>query len=166
MRALEEAEALAKTVVDHTHLVQFAYELGLRWRNIPNSRSVVRRPYSWDIPEFAQEYKYEIKFYLEEVSADGRDWHGLYRTLREHGWTRKLVHREGGKLTYVLEHYDPTFPKGYQRRFLLLNIIIQTCRRIQVGTKMEEVPIYETVCEDIVEPEPTDESDPRENTQG
>ena len=32
--------------------------------------------------------------------------------------------------------------------YLWVSFSSSTCKRVQVGTKMEEVPVYETVCED------------------
>jgi len=48
-------------------------------------------------------------------------------------------------------------PKGYSTMHLLLNISIATCKQVQIGTEMKEVPIMKTVCEDLVEVETQEE---------
>lgn len=85
------------------------------------------------------------------ISATGDSWHQCYQDLRKRGWQRLKVHRDGGRLQYLMHNERPGMPEGYQNIHLVLDISISTCKQVQVGTETKEVPIMKTVCEDLVE---------------
>jgi hypothetical protein len=48
------------------------------------------------------------------------------------------------------QHYTTywVFPTGYGEQHVWISFTSTSCKRVQVRTEMQEVPVYETVCED------------------
>lgn len=99
----------------------------------------------------AWESPYENLQKFQFISNTGDSWHKCYRDLRSRGWERLKVHREGGRLQYLLKHSQSDMPPGYRDIHLILDISIATCKQVQIGTEMKEVPIMKTVCEDLAD---------------
>lgn len=69
----------------------------------------------------------------------------------------KLLRRHGFNTTARPEKGDTTFHAFWKREGhaeLFMSFSSSTCRRVQVGTKMVEQPIYETQCGELPEIEP------------
>lgn len=153
--------------VSSTIQVKQAFILGLWWNKFPEYMlGHLGACHAWDLTEidpdlggnwgeFDKRYRHIFKFMF--ISDTGDSWHQCYRDLRLLGWRRTKVHRAGGNLQYVFEITHDEMPKGYSKLHLLLQIAISTCRQVQVGTEMKEVPIMKTVCEDLVD-EPEEDS--------
>lgn len=153
--------------------VRKAFILGLWYRSFPAYMvENLTTLYSWDLseidPEAARGFdSLENSFKFQFISDTGDSWHQCYRDLRSRGWRRLKVHRNGGRLQYLLkiesaftwEHEGDAagaqksfqMPEGYRELHLLLDISISTCKQVQVGTEIKEVPVMKTVCEDLVE---------------
>lgn len=139
--------------------VKRAFLLGLHLEYLPvYVVEYLEVAYSWDlhrlIPEAEGAYKYELPcevFKFQFISEKGDSWHQIYRDLRQLNWQRLHVWREGGRLQYLMQLLNKKKPEEFQQVWLMLDISIQTCKQVQVGTKKVEQPIYETQCEDLVE---------------
>lgn len=141
MKSVKELAEYAKGTYDYSEQILRAYELGLRWRQFPAG---VNLDTAYDTATWTCLWR--ISF----ISADGEDWQPLYRELRELGWNREKVKREGGVLTYYLSRTDEDLPEGFRSREVMLVITISTCQQVKVGTK--EVDVFETRCADWKEP--------------
>lgn len=149
--------ALTKIELSYADYVSEAFALGLWHNSFPAYfGDGLNHAHSWDLRELAPDansvYHTHI-FRFQFISDTGDSWHQCYRDLRSKGWQRRAVHRNGGLLKYLFEAIDASKPEGYQRIHLLLEISISTCKQIQIGTELKEVPIMKTVCEDLIEVE-------------
>lgn len=165
----QELPAIVKTIRDleRSTTVEFssvtqvrrAFTLGLWYKAFPEYMlENLNTLYSWDLkeidPETANSYEgLDNGFKFQFISDTGDSWHQCYRDLRSLGWRRLKVHRKGGRLQYLfkIENTFDYMPEGFTELHLLLDISISTCKQVQVGTEMKEVPIMKTVCEDLVE---------------
>jgi len=159
VEAISELGKSTTIDINHSNEVRRAFLFGLWYKSFP--RYMLRditSAYTWDLRHIlprSQNWDFNLppnalKFGF--ISDTGSSWHQLYRDLRELGWKRQAVWREGGRLQYLLKltGAEGEYPKGFEELNLLLDISISTCKQIQVGTKIEEVPVYETQC-DLVE---------------
>lgn len=152
-------ETLAKsTEASYTAInqVKDAFSLGLWYKVFPDYMvENLDKLYSWDLekvdPAAAESYNTIPGHKFQFISLTGDSWHQCYRDLRNLGWKRLNVHRDGGRLQYLLKVEDEDKPEGFRELHLLLDISISTCKQVQVGTEMKEVPVMKTVCEDLVE---------------
>lgn len=135
---------------DYTWKCKHAFMLGIYWDVIPAwAREDIQHHFSWDGTN--------TKMELNIVADSPTSWHDSYRSFRNRGWERVSAKREGGLITYILEHKVDwtTVPEEYAALRLLYQVSLPTCRQVKVGTK--EVDVFETVCDDIQEP--TEEND-------
>lgn len=145
------------TLSSESHVKQ-AFLLGLWYESFPEymHESLERSPL-WNYPAFREagvttwDEPYANMQKFQFIADTGDSWHQCYRDLRKLGWQRLKVHREGGRLQYLLHQQRPSLPEGYTDVHLVLDISISTCKQIQVGTETKQVPIMKTVCEDLVE---------------
>lgn len=161
MSIAQRIEALGRATqyqIDNSDTVKRAFCLGLWYKSFPDyAQAHVESAFNFELKNLDKSamdwnstvYKHLFKFQF--VSETGDSWHQCYRDFRQLGWQRKAVHREGGVLQYLFKLVDESKPEGYQLVNLLLEIGISTCKQVQVGTEMKEVPIMQTVCEDLVE---------------
>jgi hypothetical protein len=170
MSILQAIDYLGQSTVsqnDNKAQVKKAFTLGLWFRSFPDyTLKHLENAYVWDLkeidPESNQGYNtfdrlYPLIFKFGFVSDTGDSWHECYRAFRQLGWKREKVFRDGGRLQYLFSLIRDGMPEGYSTLHLLLNISIATCKQVQVGSKLEEVPIMKTVCEDLVEIEAEEE---------
>jgi hypothetical protein len=172
-KAILEIERSTEAQYSAKSQVERAFLLGLWYKRFPEyTLEHLEKAYGWNhmelMPEGTGQYEDPYRHFLHfQFTADtGDSWHQCYRDFREHGWQRLKVHRDGGRLQYLLKleanftwaHegnegaykvYDK--PKGFCEIYLVLDIAIATCKTIQVGTETKEVPVMKTVCEDLVE---------------
>lgn len=148
--------------ISNTKEVERAFMLGVWYRKFPEYMlEHLSTGHNWDLDLVDKE---NTKNYsIEEVypnlnkfqffSETGTSWHQCYRDLRQLGWERVKVGREGGRLHYLMRNIQPEelCPPRYNIIHLLLEISIATCKQVQVGIKTVEQPIYETQCEDLRE---------------
>lgn len=154
-----EAQYSAVSQVEH------AFLLGLWYKSFPDyTHGHIEKAYCWNhmelMPEGTRQYEDPYQHFLRfQFTADtGDSWHQCYRDFRELGWQRLKVHRDGGRLQYLLciEGAPDLYPEGFHQIHLILDIAIATCKTIQIGTEMKEVPVMKTICEDLKElPEDT-----------
>ena len=140
--------------------VIFAFNLGLWWDKLPDYMLPhIKRGYLHQLPQEWQKEEKESNwsyvppptFHYSFISDTGDSWHQCYRDIRSKGWLRGKVHRKGGELQYLFVLNDNTKPEGYQTVEFHLQITIATCKTVQIGTKLEPVPVYQTVCEELTE---------------
>lgn len=157
-KAVKSLEEATKATYSAEAQIERAFLLGLWYKNFPEyTLEHLEKGYIWNhmelMPEgaeqYADPYKHLLKFSF--ISNTGDSWHQCYRDFRERGWQRAKVHRDGGRLQYLLELKGEDKPKGFSEIHLILDISISTCKQIQVGTEMKEVPVMKTVCEDLIE---------------
>lgn len=161
--------------------IERAFLLGLWYKSFPDyTLEHLEKAYGWNhkelMPEEASVYDEPYENFLRfQFTADtGDSWHQCYRDFRERGWQRLRVHRDGGRLQYLLKLEDNFTwahegeagaykvydkPEGFRELHLLLDISISTCKQVQIGTEMKEVPIMKTVCEDLVEIQESDSAE-------
>lgn len=162
IKAIDRIGQATHFEISHEKEVERAFLLGLWWQQFPEyMHEHLERVFDWDIknidPEvtgnfganFEKLYPHILKFSF--ISDTGTSWHQCYRDIRAIGWKRIKVHRNGGNLQYLFEVTRDWMPEGYSTLHLLLNISISTCKQVQVGTEMKEVPVYRTECEDLRE---------------
>lgn len=162
IKAIDRIGQATRFEIGYKNEVERAFLLGLWWRQFPEyMHEHLERVFDWDIknidPEvtgnfganFEKLYPHIFKFSF--ISETGTSWHQCYRDIRAIGWKRTKVHRNGGNLQYLFEVTRDWMPEGYSTLHLLLNISISTCKQVQVGTEMKEVPVYRTECEDLRE---------------
>lgn len=140
--------------------VRRAFLLGLWYKQFPDYMiEHLSKCHNWDLeyidPQNYGNYNYEQvypNFYkFQFISETGDSWHQCYSDLRNCGWKRLKVHREGGRLQYLMQAVRDDMPEGYSTLTLLLDISIATCKQVQVGTRTVEQPIFETKCDDLSE---------------
>lgn len=158
LRGISMLGSMTKLSIDYSPYVERAFLLGLWHRSFPPyMQGDLETTYQWSHKELEPpESSHLLRFAF--ISDTGDSWHQCYRDLRNRGWQRLKVHRDGGRLQYLFKisggilQADPEwYPKGFDEIHLVLDISIKTCKQIQVGTEMKEVPIMKTVCEDLVE---------------
>lgn len=159
--SLKRLRNSAKIDIDYGSYVEEAFLLGLWYRQFPDyMHGHINKAHDWDFHELdpnseghwgyvSRVYPRALKF--DFISDTGDSWHQCYQDIRRLGWKRLKVHREGGVLKYLFEITRDGMPEGYSTLHLILNISISTCKQVQVGTQMVEVPIMETQCEDLKE---------------
>lgn len=153
MNKIEKIKASVTGGYDHGFEVEYAFNLGLHFKRFPN--------FCFDLLEMQWQYKYSKELPLDApaavtfISDDSTSWHNFYRSWREKGWERKEVKREGGLIQYLMESFDESLPEGHKSFLVRLDITLATCKRVSKGMKTVEVEEFETVCEDLVEPEET-----------
>lgn len=81
--------------------------------------------------------------YLQAVGK-GSDLIAIMRVLYALG-KKSEDKAEAGKPEYRGHFINPSLPQS-QQLTVYLTFTSKLCRRIKIGTKMEEVPVYETVC--------------------
>lgn len=160
LRGVEMLCAMTRYHSDHSRHVKQAFLLGLWHESFPEYMlGDIDSTHLWEHSEFRPKnvgHYDDIYVNLQKfmfVSDTSTSWHQCYQDLRKLGWQRLAVHREGGRLKYLLKHHRVSMPEGYQDLHLILDISISTCRQVQVGTETKEVPIMKTVCEDLTLPE-------------
>lgn len=159
LRAVRQLENFTVFQTDAKSWVRRAFLLGLWYKQFPDY--VVEHldsAFNYDIKDidplnsgwnYDTVYPNLMKFQF--ISDTGDSWHQCYRDFRRLGWERIKVHRNGGRLKYLLRNTKGGMPEGYSSINLLLDISIATCKQVQVGTKMVEQPIFETKCDDLVD---------------
>ena len=131
--------------------IQFAFRIGLLWNDLPEwIKDGLEKVYSWG----------NCQMKIDIIAETKDSWHEGYRELRKYNWKRISADRSGGLITYLLQFDVPesmkeTLPKDYHSTIIRYRVTLPTCRQVKTGTK--EVDVFETVCDDIVEPE--EESD-------
>lgn len=149
LKSIDTLAEYAEGAYSYKKDIQFAFLLGLWYNKFPE--------------EVADEVKsplyphHDIDFSVSFISETGSSWHEVYRKLRSLGWKRIKVERARGNLTYFFVMCNEDLPLSLENlivKTLVLDITIQTCKQVQVGTR--EVPIYETKCEDLEEIEETE----------
>lgn len=170
-RAIDLLAMSTEVSFSATSQVRKAFILGLWHKSFPDYMfGHLDSLYSWDLQEIVGEKSREMigsldGFKFQFISDTGDSWHQNYRDLRKLGWQRLGVHRDGGRLSYLFSledsgtittHEDGDVvvyekPEGYRQLYLLLDISISTCQQVQVGTETKEIPIYKTVCDDLVD---------------
>lgn len=135
---------------DNKDDVRSAFIIGLYYHMLPEWMlgDSLTRAYSWEAPE--------ADFVFNVIAETPTSWHDGYRQLREMGWKRTFAERKGGLITYLLETDDceaggKEVPEWAQKLRIRYRVTLPTCRQVQVGT--QEVPVFETVCDDIQEPD-------------
>lgn len=160
-----------KFSIDYTDLIRHAFTLGLWYSSFPDYMvGDLQRCHPWDLTDidkaasddWSREY-YPNMFRFMFISDTGTSWHQCYRDLRSRGWRRLKVHRQGGALQYLFSKSDESKPLGFEHIHLLLGITISTCKQVLVKTEMKEIPVYETVCEDLKEIVEESDPDPKDN---
>jgi hypothetical protein len=160
IKAIQSLESSTEVQFSAISQVRKAFLLGLWYKSFPDYMlEHLNTLYSWDLKEIDPEVADNSlvnSFKFQFISDTGDSWHQCYRDLRNLGWQRLKVHRDGGRLQYFFrleENPKPLIekPEGYRELHLLLDISISTCKQVQVGTETKEVPIMKTVCEDLVE---------------
>ncbi len=139
--------------INYTDKVKNAFRLGLLWNRLPEwIREELDSAYSWN----------DYHFKIDIIANSATSWHDGYRSLREAGWERVEAKREGGLITYIMEYEyisnytDQKLPEEFLKTRLQYQVTLPTCRQVKTGTK--EVDVFETVCDDLQEPE--EEADP------
>ena len=168
IKAIQSIESSTEVQFSAVSQVRKAFLLGLWYKSFPDYMlEHLNQLYTWDLreidPEVAKGYEcYPNSFKFQFISDTGDSWHQCYRDLRNRGWQRLKVHRDGGRLQYLFKlsagilQADPEwYPEGYRELHLLLDISISTCKQVQVGTEIKEVPVMKTVCEDLAD-DPTE----------
>ncbi len=140
-------KVLSKLEANFESEITFAFKLGLLWGHGPSwfIDQLQLNRFAWEGP------KASIKFSFISETADS--WHAAYRELREAGWTRYYADRQGGLITYGLRFTNTEWPPGYQDIDVQFCVSLPTCRQVKTGTR--EVDVFETVCDDIQEPDET-----------
>jgi hypothetical protein len=77
-------------------------------------------------------------------TGDGERLAAVWKELRRNGYKSDCRPKKGDTTFYAFWERE-----GYARLFM--NFSSSMCRRVQVGTKMVEQPIYETQCGDLPE---------------
>lgn len=148
--------------VDHSRMVKKAFCMGVWYRKFPwYAVQDLGDVWGYQLVDMFGEAaakftgsRYETLFTgftYRFISDTGTSWHQCYKDFRNLGWQRKAVKRDGGRLSYLMTIHNDSAPEGFKDLWLLLDINIATCKVVQTGTKMVEVPIMETFCEDIEE---------------
>lgn len=145
--------------------VEYAFMLGLWWNSIPEYMlPQIEKGVSYNLPaEWKLTWEIAPTFKFEFISDTATSWHKCYQDLRQMGWQRAKVHRDGGLLQYLLEIEDLGKPEGYIQTTFHLRISIATCQRVKVGEKTVVEEIFEVKCEgleDFVDNEPASEFTP------
>jgi hypothetical protein len=99
--------------------------------------------------EFAKNKLNIVNLYLSSTSFDfsvtgsKADYHIMYGILRRHGLKPQTnaVLGDTGHCTFWVSETDSNVR-------VWVSFSSTSCRRVQVGTKTEEVPVYETVCDE------------------
>lgn len=81
------------------------------------------------------------------AKGDGKLLSNIVRALRTRGWRTAVGHLrpQKGDTTWTA-----TFSKDGTEETVYVNFSSTVCRRVLVGSEVREVPVYETVCEDLV----------------
>lgn len=81
--------------------------------------------------------------YNVNVTGPRADLDVMFGILRRHGLQPQ------GRPEEKTQYYSTFWRFGEALgEFLFVTFASTSCRRVQVGTKMEEVPVYDTVCEE------------------
>lgn len=81
--------------------------------------------------------------YSISVTGPRADLDVMFGILRRHGLTPQSRPEEKTQYYSTFWRFDDSFTE-----FLFVTFSSTSCKRVQVGTKMEEIPVYETVCEE------------------
>lgn len=165
-RVIEDLQREVRFTISFESQIRKAFLLGLWYKAFPlYIIEHLEHVYEWDIrdldPEIEERFglmgtRYPNIFKFSFISQTGDSWHECYRQLRNMGWKRVKVHRQGGNLSYLLCIESSDQPLGYTTLHLYLKITIATCRQVQTGTKT--VPVFEIQCEDLKPVDDTEES--------
>ncbi len=77
-------------------------------------------------------------------AGDGAKLAAVWKLLRQHGYKNSCHPKKGDTTFYAFWEQE-----GHARFFM--NFTSSVCRRVQVGTKLVEQPIYETQCGEMPE---------------
>ena len=97
-----------------------------------------------------EELDVDLQFNLDNdyiamlFTGDGKRLGDVWGALRQHGYTTHARPKKGDTTFYSFWELE-----GQARIFMSFSSSM--CRRVQVGTKMVEQPIYETQCGDLPE---------------
>lgn len=86
------------------------------------------------------------------ASGDGKLLTKIVRALRTEGWVSETARPEKGASGWWATFQKRSTEPGNEGRLygrLELAFTSTVCKRVQVGTKMEEVPVFETQCDDL-----------------
>jgi len=106
-----------------------------------------------DAPELFrafEEFDIDVRFNLDNdyisfsFTGDGPKLTAVWKLLRQHGYKTEDHPKKGDTSFYA-------FWRQEGRPSLLMNFSSSMCRRVQVGTKLVEQPIYETQCGELPE---------------
>lgn len=75
-------------------------------------------------------------------AGDGPKLAAVWKLLRQHGYKNSCHPKKGDTTFYAFWEQE-----GHAKLFM--NFTSSVCRRVQVGTKMVETPIYETQCGEL-----------------
>lgn len=81
--------------------------------------------------------------YNVSITGTRADLDIMFGVLRRAGLTPSSRPQEKESYYSTFWHWE-----NESSNYLWVSFSSSTCKRVQVGTKMEEVPVYETVCED------------------
>lgn len=158
LKAIDNLCSMTEYTFSSEKHVKQAFLLGLWHQLLPDyMQGNIEVAHAWNYPELnpenagAWDEPYRNLQSFQFIADTGTSWHQCYRDLRSKGWQRLKVHRDGGRLKYLMHQHQPSMPEGYTDVHLILDISISTCKQIQVGTETKQVPIMKTVCEDLVE---------------
>lgn len=160
---------LAQFTISYADYVRHAFILGLWYQDLPEcALGVIEKTHGWNYqkllpaqPTHSYSDIYPHLCAAQFVAQTGDAWHPIYQDFRRNGFRRLNVYREGGRLQYLMHKHSLSKPLGYRDLHVVLDISIASCKQVQVGTEVKEVPVMKTVCEDLVEIQDTlDESVP------
>jgi hypothetical protein len=80
--------------------------------------------------------------YNISISGPRADLDVMFGILRRHGL------QPNGRPEEKTQYYSTFWKFDDTSEFLFVTFASTSCRRVQVGTKMEEIPVYDTVCEE------------------
>ncbi len=80
--------------------------------------------------------------YNINITGPRADLDVMFGILRRHGL------QPNGRPEEKTQYYSTFWKFDDTSDFLFVSFSSTSCRRVQVGTKMEEVPVYDTVCEE------------------
>lgn len=80
--------------------------------------------------------------YNINITGPRADLDVMFGILRRHGL------QPNGRPEEKTQYYSTFWKFDDTSDFLFVSFSSTSCRRVQVGTKMEEIPVYDTVCEE------------------
>lgn len=80
--------------------------------------------------------------YSISITGPRADLDVMFGILRRHGL------QPGSRPEEKTQYYSTYWTFKDSTNYVFVMFSSSTCKRVQVGTKMEEVPVYDTVCEE------------------